>query len=130
MKKLQATTNFIKKSGNQSRFPHRKDSSHMWVSHLPHFQKISSLCPFGSFHLPDLQDNLCFNIYCANGTFSFLKWSNPIHIITNNIFHGYNRNDSNSIPQKTETTKTTHLRNSKWYICFTVFTKYLNDQTE
>ena len=117
-KKLQATTNFIQKSGNQSRFPHRKDFSHMWMSHRCHFETFSSLSPFVSFHLPNLKDNPCFNIYCASKTFSFLKWSNAIHIIITNIFQGYNCNYSNSIPQKTETTETTHLRNSKLYLLF------------
>ena len=94
----------------------------MWVSYLSHFKTFSSLSlclsPFGSFHLPKLKDNPYFTIYCANGTFSFLEWSNAIHIITTNIFHGYNCNYSNSIPKKTETTEATHLRYSKLHLLF------------
>ena len=94
----------------------------MWVSYLSHFKTFSSLSlclsPFGSFHLPKLKDNPYFTIYCANGTFSFLEWSNAIHIITTNIFHGYNCNYSNSIPKKTETTETKHLRYSKLHLLF------------
>ena len=31
------------------------------------------LSPFGSLHLLNYEDNPCFNIYCANETFSFLN---------------------------------------------------------
>ena len=110
---------FIQKIGNQSRCRHRKDDLLMWVSHLSHLENFPlCLSPFGSVHLPNLKGNPCFNIYCAKETFSFLEWSNTIHISTTKTFHGCNCSCSNSIPQKIETAKTTHLRNSKLYLLF------------
>ena len=88
------------------------------------------LSPFGSFHLPNFKDNPYFNIYWANGTFSFLKWSNAIHIITTNIFMAISAVTLILFHRRPKRLKPNTYEIVNYIYYFTVFTKYLSDQIE